>query len=144
MARKDEISSTEKLLDIIRDNSSSASASEPIDSGYRPPSEGFLASLRFQKSFGIGVEIGSQEIRIAKINRLSDKSFELLDYAAVPIAPFTAYDTPHLAKTLAAVLARFSAGLKRFDIWCCVASAKVETRCIRIPKLPKNQIHAKE
>lgn len=140
MARKDEISSTEKLLDLIRDNPSPASPPEPIDPDYRHPSDGFLASLRFQKSYGIGVEIGTQEIRIAKISRLSDKSFELIDYAAVPVDPFRAYDTPHLAKKLAEMLPKFCAGLKRFDIWCCVASAKVETRCIRIPKLPKKQI----
>jgi Tfp pilus assembly PilM family ATPase len=50
------------------------------------------------------------------------------------------FDTPRLAKALAAVLSRFCTGLKRYDIWCCVSSAKVETRCIRIPKLPKKQI----
>jgi len=140
LARKDEISSTEKLLNLIRENPSSVSPPQPIESAYRPPSEGFFTSLRFQKSFGIGVEIGRHEIRIAKINRLSDKSFELIDTTAVSVEPFGGYDTPHLAKALAAVLSRCCSGLKRFDIWCCVASAKVETRCIRIPKLPKKQI----
>jgi Tfp pilus assembly PilM family ATPase len=78
--------------------------------------------------------------RSAKISRVSDKSFELLDYDTLTVGQAETLDTPRLAKALAATLSRFCTGLKRYDIWCCVASAKVETRCIRIPKLPKKQI----
>ena len=99
-----------------------------------------LKALTFQKAIGIGVEIGNRCIKIAKINRISDKSFELLDYDTIDVEQADKFDTPRLAKALAAILTRFCTGLKRYDIWCCVASAKVETRCIRIPKLPKKQI----
>lgn len=140
MARKDEITSTEKLLDLIRDNgvlSPPANPAEPIAPAHK---SGLFRALTFQRAIGIGVEIGDRYISISKINRMSDKSFELLDYDTITLDQVETYDSPYLAKALAAVLSRFCAGLNRYDIWCCVASAKVETRCIRIPKLPKKQI----
>jgi hypothetical protein len=139
--RKDEISSTEKLLDLIRDSSSpppsTANSTEPA---MPSPKTGLLEALTFQKTISIGVEIDNRCIKIAKISRVSDKSFELLDYDTLAIGEAETVDTPLLAKALAAILNRFCKGLKRHDIWCCMASAKVETRCIRIPKLPKKQI----
>ncbi len=137
---KDEISSTEKLLDLIRDKSSSISTVNKTGPGEPAQKPGLFRVLSFQKAIGIGVEIGSSEIKIAKINRISDKSFELLDYDTIAVEQIETTDTPLLAKALAALLSRFCTGQKRTDIWCCVASAKVETRCIRIPKLPKKQI----
>ena len=138
--RKDEISSTEKLLDLIRYNTPPQSTDNPTEPAAPSQKMRLLKALTFQKAIGIGVEIGNRCIKIAKINRISDKSFELLDYDTIDVEQADKFDTPRLAKALAAILTRFCTGLKRYDIWCCVASAKVETRCIRIPKLPKKQI----
>lgn len=140
MVRKDEISSTEKLLDLIRYNTPPQSTSNPTEPAAPSQKSGLLSALTFQKAIGIGVEIGNHCIKIAKINRIADKSFELLDYGTIDIEQAEKFDTPRVAKALAALLTRFCTGLKRYDIWCCVTSAKVETRCIRIPKLPKKQI----
>ncbi len=138
--RKDEISSTEKLLDLIRGNSLPPSTANSTEPAIPSQKRGLFEALTFQRKIGIGVEIGNRCIKIAKISRVADKSFELLDYETLAIGQTETFDTPRLAKALAAILSRFCAGLKRYDIWCCVASAKVETRCIRIPKLPKKQI----
>jgi type IV pilus assembly protein PilM len=138
--RKDEISSTEKLLDLIRYKSPPQSTDNPTEPTAPAQQMRLLKALTFQKAIGIGIEIGSRCIKIAKINRISDKSYELLDYDTIDVEQSDKFDTPYLAKALAAILTRFCSGLRRYDIWCCVASAKVETRCIRIPKLPKKQI----
>ena len=140
MVRKDEISSTEKLLDLIRYNTPPQSTDNPTEPAAPSEKMRLLKALTFQKAIGIGVEIGTRCIKIAKIHRISDKSVELLDYETIDVEQADKFDTPRLAKALAAILTRFCTGLKRYDIWCCVASAKVETRCIRIPKLPKKQI----
>ena len=72
MVRKDEISSTEKLLDLIRETPLPPSAAnETGAASSRQP--GLLNSLTFKKPIGIGVEIGNSDIKIAKINRISDK-----------------------------------------------------------------------
>ena len=138
--RKDEISSTEKLLDMIRDNPSRPSIANPTETVAPPQKTALFKVLTFQKAIGIGVEIGNGFIKIAKINRISDKSFELLDYDTIVVDKNDTFDTPQITKALTTILSRFCSGLKRYDIWCCVASAKVETRCIRIPKLPRKQI----
>jgi type IV pilus assembly protein PilM len=138
--RKDEISSTEKLLDLIRHNTPPQSGTHPNEPVASLPKTGLLEALTFQKAIGVGIEIGDRCIKIAKINRVSDKAFELLDYDSIDVEQVDKVDTPRLAKALSAALPRFCTGLKRYDIWCCVASTKVETRCIRIPKLPKKQI----
>ena len=140
MVRKDEISSTEKLLDMIRDNPSRPSIANPTETVAPPQKTALFKVLTFQKAIGIGVEIGNGFIKIAKINRISDKSFELLDYDTIVVDKNDTFDTPQITKALTTILSRFCSGLKRYDIWCCVASAKVETRCIRIPKLPRKQI----
>jgi len=140
LVRKDEISSTEKLLDLIRYNIPPQSTNNPTEPAAPSQKMRLLKALTFQKAIGIGIEIGNRCIKIAKINRISDKSVELLDYDTIDVEQTDNIDTPHLTKALATLLTRFCAGLKRYDIWCCVASAKVETRCIRIPKLPKKQI----
>ena len=59
--------------------------------------------LTFQKAIGIGVEIGTRCIKIAKINRISDKSFELLDYDTIDVEQADKTDTPHLAKALSSI-----------------------------------------
>ena len=140
MVRKAEISSTEKLLDLIRDTPSPRSTLNPTEPAALSQKKPLFKVLTFQKAIGIGVEIGNRFIKIAKINRISDKSFELLDYDTIAVEQIDTFDTPQISKALTAILSRFCGGLKRYDIWCCVASAKVETRCIRIPKLPKKQI----
>ncbi len=140
MVRKDEISSTEKLLDLIRNNTSPPLTASQTGSVAPSQKINLFKALSFQRAIGIGVEIGLHHIKIAKINRISDKSFELLDYDTIAIGQAEKFDTPQLAKALAGILSRFCTGQKRYDIWCCLASAKVETRCIRIPKLPKKQI----
>ena len=140
MARKDEISSTEKLLDLIRDNPAPTSTVSETGSAAQPPNPGLFQTLTFKKPIGIGVEIGNSDIRVAQINRISDKSFTLLDYDTTPVERIETFNSPDLAKSLSAILSRSCNSLKRYEIWCCVASAKVETRYIRIPKLPKKQI----
>ncbi|BBO80079.1 hypothetical protein DSCO28_06450 [Desulfosarcina ovata subsp. sediminis] len=142
MAKKDEISSTEKLLALIRDkdNGQTISCANPIEPAATVQQPFFFRGLSFNKPVGIGIEIGVDHIRIAKISRISDKSFKLLDAAQEPIDPDDSDDTARLVGKLSSLLSRFCGGLKRYDIWCCVRSTRVDTRSIRIPKLPKKQI----
>jgi hypothetical protein len=86
LAQKDEISSTEKLLDLIRDHTTPPSSANKTESSASPPKHGLFDSLTFQKPIGIGVEIGNADIRVAKINRISDTAFTLLDYGPLPLS----------------------------------------------------------
>ena len=90
LAKQDEISSTEKLLDLIRDAEPSTPAGskpdDPESHDYKPPSS-LIQSLPFTKKIAIGVEIGYTELKLAKVAHLSEKKIELLDYANIPFEP---------------------------------------------------------
>ncbi|MCG6912265.1 MAG: hypothetical protein LJE94_19400, partial [Deltaproteobacteria bacterium] len=114
MAGKDEISSTEKLLDLIREDSGGRqsptdmptsdekkSAATPHASGApdmpasdAPESEDAMEESRpaplfsnvipMRKRTTVGVDIGYTEIKMAMINTVSERRHELLDFTTIP------------------------------------------------------------
>ncbi|MEJ2155594.1 MAG: hypothetical protein P8X96_09680 [Desulfobacteraceae bacterium] len=140
MAQKEnDIRSTEKLLELIRkhDNSDPPPSLEP-DARSKPSSIRLIPSA-FQRRTVIGVDIGHTHIRLAKI-MCSDKSVFLTDYLDVPFKTSISIKDNKILKPLKAALDQFCQESSNFDIWGAIQSAKVETRCIRIPKLPRSQI----
>jgi len=86
------------------------------------------------------VDIGHSYIKLAKVARLSEKNPALIDYRTVtPGWPFTIND-PKFLKLLKSTLKQFCSGHSHCAIWSAIPSAKVETRCLRIPKLPRRQV----
>lgn len=136
---KNDIRSTEKLLELIRNQNSA-----DMDAGdsAHPPKTGetrFIPSA-FQKRITIGVDIGHTHIKLAKIIR-SDKSSELIDYLDVPFNKSVAIKEEAFLKSLKTAVDQFTEGITHYDIWAAIQSAKVETRSIRIPKLPRKQVY---
>ncbi|QTA86858.1 hypothetical protein [Desulfonema magnum] len=145
MHKHDEISSTERLLDLIRGHSGENSGLEtqkpamenPV-SDSRSPVSGFRDSLRKVLSFGrkqvtIGVGIRPDELRLIKIRHASDQKQELLDYLTIPFKS----DPNHLK----AVIKRFCDSPKKNpDIWSSVSTSGFQIRHIKIPKVSKKEI----
>lgn len=98
-----------------------------------------MPSVPFKKRLTIGVDIGHAYIKLAKVSQ-SDKHFELLDYLDVPINFQISLKDPKFLKILKSTLDQFSGQDTNCKIWSAIQSAKVETRFIRIPKLPRKQI----
>lgn len=143
MAKNDEISSTEKLLNLIRGKSGSDLESSDTSSPQPPTSSlmpSFSKAFFFKKTVTIGIEIGYNALRLAKIVRFSEKKQELLDYLRVPFAPDISQDSPKFSQFLKSSLAGFCGTLHKFEIWCTISSARVEIRYLRIPKVSKKQI----
>lgn len=143
MAQKDEIQSTEKLLELIR-KQNEKDAEAPVKSSL-PPDEKITAqpakrTLSFQKKLTIGVDIGHTYIKLAKVQRQADKTYHLLDYSEVPLSVAVSLKDEQFRKILKENLDRFCAGSSNYEIWSAIASANVEIRCLRIPKLPAKQI----
>lgn len=97
-------------------------------------------SLPFTKKISIGVEIGYTDLKLAKIAHLSEKKVELLDYANLPFQPASQLDSDDFVDFLRSALTDFCGPAGKAAIWSAISSAKVETRCIRIPRLPRKQI----
>lgn len=137
--KENEIRSTEKLLELIR-NEKNADATAPGDAILPAiPKKTSLVPSAFQKRTVVGVDIGHTHIRLAKIIR-TEKSAELIDYLDVPFNTSISIKDEHFIKSLKASIDQFCDGLSNYDIWGAIQSANVETRCIRIPKLSRKQV----
>lgn len=87
----------------------------------------------------VGVDIGHTYIRLVKINN-SDKDPEILDYLHVPLKSNINVSDTTFQDILKSTLVQFCESPSDFDIWAAIQSANVETRSIRIPKVPRKQI----
>jgi Tfp pilus assembly PilM family ATPase len=142
LARKDDIHSTERLLNLIRSDSASdrASSSETSpDKPSRPKLSNLISPVSFRKRITVGVDIGHTYIKLAKISQ-SDKLFEILDILHIPLNKQINVNDPTFTRLLKSTLDDFCGAHGNPVIWSAIQSARVETRCIRIPKVPRKQI----
>jgi len=138
LTKRDEISSTERLLDLIRDDGKQEDIA--VDAGARKSKGSRLMGLirnpaSFKQSISVGVDLGHDDLKLVKINRISDQKFEMLEYARVPFESGVTQNNPAFYQFLRPILANFCGSSKNPDIWCTIPSARVETRQLRIPKV---------
>ena len=83
MTKRAEISSTEQLLNLIRDDSSlehsdfNRSAQKTI--GPRLKGSNRYA-VPFNKLISVGVDLGHDDLKLVKIRRISDQKYEMLGW----------------------------------------------------------------
>jgi type IV pilus assembly protein PilM len=144
LAKQDELSSTERLLELIRDSDAEIQPSSEF-TGQRPAGQrlrSFLShSLSFaQKTLAVGVDLGRDDLKLVKVNKLSGHKFDLLDFSRVPFDPEIPRDHPNFFQFLRSALLKFCGPSARVELWATIPSARVETRYLKIPKVPQNQI----
>jgi len=143
LANKDEISSTEKLLGLIRQkNDETSSPTETASSERVPDSQpNFLSSVvPLRKKVTVGVDIGYYELKLGMVNQISEKKLELLDFLSIPYENDIGPNSPKFPKFLKTTLKNFCGRNRKISIWASISSAKVETRNLKIPKVSKKQI----
>ena len=143
MARHDEISSTEKLLDLIRGKSNTASDSTsiaPRKSTTSSLKNSLIQAFPLKKKIVVGVDIGSAELKMVMIGQALDKKREMLEYSSLPFESDMSKDSPQFSSFLQSALNDFCGDLKNIEIWSAISSANVTTRYLRIPLVPKKQV----
>ena len=163
MAGKDEISSTEKLLDLIREENdkvqepSNLSAETPAaqeaqastDAPVETPAETDEASpsatlfsnvIPMRKKTTVGVDVGYHELKLAMVNQVSERKHELLDFATIPYPKGISQNSPTFAAFLKNALKDFCGKSRQTAIWAAISAARVETRNLKIPKVSKKQL----
>ena len=143
LAKQDEISSTERLLDLIRGKSakdSDSSVVHPPHSGAAATQFSFLKAFAFKRKIIVGIDVGRTNLRLVKISQSADKQPELLDCLRVPLDPKIPKKSPRFHHFLKSVLDKFCDSSEAIEIWSFISSANVETRYLRIPKVPKKQM----
>ncbi len=143
MAAPDDIRSTERLLNLIRNPSPLTTADSTTKRGHRGPGPGKAPRVRSiprKKKFTVGVDIGHTYLRIAKTGQTADNELELLDYLEIPLNKQVSLKDPDILERLKAGLEQICGDDTNCDIWSAIPAAKVETRHLLIPKLPRKQI----
>jgi len=143
LARRDEISSTEKLLDLIRGKSDTASDSTsiaPRQSTTSSLKNSLIQAFPLRKKIVVGVDIGGGELKMVKIGQALDRKQEMLGYSSLPFESDMSIDNPQFSIFLKSALNDFCGDLKNVEIWSAISSANVITRYLRIPLVPKKQI----
>jgi type IV pilus assembly protein PilM len=142
LVKQNEISSTERLLELIRTDSE-IELQDSGESSQKPSGrlKSFVRrSISFKKNIAVGVDIGYDDLKLVKVQRISDRSYEMLEYARIPFDPEVPRENPEFHQFLRPTLAEFCGPHRNADIWCTISSARVETRHFRIPKVAARQI----
>ncbi|MBN2439078.1 MAG: hypothetical protein JXL20_10840 [Deltaproteobacteria bacterium] len=138
-----EITSTEKLLDLIRKKKDGLGSSV-LQVKLPPPRKKITFNFRNQrlikKSINVGIDIGHESLRLIKTERISDSKWGLIDYRTIPFDHRIRKEASDFINFLKAELNQFCGSYKKINIWAIMSAANVNVRHIMIPKVPKNQI----
>jgi len=144
LAKKDELSSTERLLELIRDEV--PADAPPADSGTPQPIgsriRNFLSNSVSisKKSISVGVDLGREDVKLVMLNRVSERKTEVLDYARLTLNPEIPKDHPEFHQFIRSTLVKFCGPHRNIELWATISSARVENRHIKIPKVPQKQV----
>ena len=144
MSHIKDITSTEKLLDIIRNKKNGASPG-PLSASAVDKKKGRFqfASPRIvplRKSANVGVDIGHEFLRMVKAERANDNKWELLDCKSVPLTHIASRESQEFINFLRSELILFCGSDMNVNLWVNMSAARVNVRHITIPKVPKKQI----
>ena len=142
MAKPDEISSTERLLELIRSNGDDDVAQPPINAklSFKQRVQSYFSeAIALKNPVTVGIDIGYDDLKLVKINQNAD-SLKLIDYLRVPFEPDITPSHPKFVDFLRSTLTRFCGDSKSVEIWSNISSARVELRYLTIPKVPPKQI----
>lgn len=143
MARYDKISSTEKLLNLIRSKPTTPGNTQEISdthSSTKIRKSGSAKILPYQKAITVGVDIGDRDLRLAKVTQISAQQWKLLDYTKVPFEPQIPKESPEFPHLLKSALTNFCGPSKKIKLWSFISSAQVRVYHFLIPKVAKRKI----
>ena len=142
MAR-DDVSSTEKLLKLIREKDSAPAPAEPRKAPPpedAPPKSPSTSLISLKKSSTVGIDIGHAYLRLVRTVEEAGGKLRIVDRRRLKLPPGAGRETPEFSSFLKAALNDFCASAKRSNLWAILSTAHVELSHIRIPRVGKKQI----
>lgn len=134
MARLNEITSTEKLLDLIRNKTGAPlrkkGDAEKVVPSVSPSSQGKSKGIPFRKvpfhkPMTVGVDIGNQHLRLLKTLKGADGAPALLDQRCIAIPAGLQPNSVEFANFLREQLTSFCGVSKKLQIWAIMSAASV-------------------
>jgi hypothetical protein len=142
-SKMDEISSTERLLEVIRGNSS---ASQPGTAGHGQINAAGVSRRWWpviknpfpgRKQIVAGIDFGPGEVRLAKVSVGPDRKAQLLDLRSIPCP---SQDSSNFSEFLRDAVLDFVNPSRNYSLWALAPSSHAEIRHLRVPKVSKKQI----
>ncbi len=144
MARPSEITSTQKLLRVIRKKrhgapAVSGSAETPLKKTgrFKLPSPAIIA---LHKSSTVGIDISHDYLRLVRVAEKGRGNWQILDRRRLAAPPNTPVDTPEFAAFLKSALGSVCGSPKHSRLWVLMSAARVEMNPLTIPKVPNKQL----
>jgi len=144
VARLSDITSTEKLLKVIRSRKGDAAPAPSVMAGPLHPKTGrikiSLPILTLHKSSTVGIDIGHDCLRLVRAAETTGGQWKIIDRRRFALPPGTPRDAPEFSSFLKSSLASACGSAKRSDLWVIMSAERVDIHHIRIPKVPRKQI----
>ena len=144
MSRLEETTSTEKLLDFIRnkkvDTAPPSSNMAHIGSHEKEPPSTSLTIVSEKKPVNIGIDISHDCLTLVKTTKLADKSWDFLSCKSISLTHINSKKSPEFINFIKSELYNFFGTDKEVNVWANMSAARVNVRHLKIPKVPKNQI----
>lgn len=146
-ALKNDISSTEKLLNVIRGKDEESfeklevpKVSLPATPAQKKRNAVSLKSFFDKKKFTVGVDISHEYICLVKIANPSGDKPVLLDKKIIKYAPQVTPGTPEFKNLLKTSLAAFCGSVALCNIWTKITTSEINVHFIKVPRVPKNKL----
>jgi len=139
LPKQDDISSTERLLNVIRNT---GPVKEPLFSSPPPSKRTFLPSFKtvLGKSVSsVGVDITDEHIRLLKIIARGNRP-AVLNHLSIPLSPSVAKDRSQISGLLRSHLPNFCGASPLPVVWTALPHDQIDIRRIRIPRLSGSQL----
>ncbi|MEW6334491.1 MAG: hypothetical protein AB1558_09490 [Thermodesulfobacteriota bacterium] len=144
MARPSDISSTQKLLGVIRKKRHGAPAVDrPADMAPKKTGRFRLAApamAGLQRTSTVGVDIGRDYLRLVRITEKGRGNWQIQDRRRLAIPPESPYGTPGFETFLKSALAALCRSPKHSRLWVLLSDARIDINPVTIPKVADRQI----
>ncbi len=149
MVRKNEITSTEKLLDLIRGKAEALSPDRADqnpaktaqnNSSPKPVKITSGKKANVNKPAVVGIDIGYDSLRLVKTVNGADSVPELVDQRRIAIPSSLERGSAGFVNFLREGLDDFCGPNKKFKLWAIMSAAHVSVHHITIPKVPRKQL----
>jgi len=144
--KKDDINSTEKLLNVIRGKSQEKPGIEKLTAakpGKKTAKILDISSAKHaadKKRYTVGVDYGQGFIALAKTIKAADGRPMLLDHKVIKYDHLTTKNTPEFNNILKSALVSFCGSFANCSIWTMMPAGEVNVHYLKIPQVPKKQL----
>lgn len=143
MATPDEISSTEKLLELIRGDKGSSPDGKPTAgpaTTLKKPERSRAGIVDLRKTLTVAVDFGHDSIKMVKARYSSRQGWQMEGYRKASFEAGLSRYSAEFSQTLRSLLKDFCKSPRKHPLWCLMSSGRTEMRSINIPRVSKKQI----